>query len=288
MEMWLRSRKQRKRASDRPGAPSPTVRQDKSLARAIAADDIGTAFQPQIEIGTGRVIGVEALARWQGAQSPELLFRRAAEAQLSERLSRTVQRKALQAAGRWGGALGELRISINLLAEDLARPGYECWLLGEIARAGLQPERVTAEITEGSLLTDSIAAAGRLAALRAAGVRIAVDDFGTGYSSLAYLTTLPLDALKIDRGLIADLVGGSRDRIVVKALVALARELGLQVIVEGVETPAQLALLAEWGCDLYQGFLGSAPLEEAALRDFVVSVDLPRAAAEDRQATVRA
>ncbi|HVF36783.1 MAG TPA: EAL domain-containing protein, partial [Sphingomicrobium sp.] len=90
-----------------------------------------------------------------------------------------------------------------------------------------------------------------------------------GYSSLAYLTSLPIDAIKIDRAMIRDIVGGSRDRIVVKAMIRLARELGLKIVVEGVENSAQLALLAEWGCDLYQGFLGAGALDEAELEQFV-------------------
>jgi EAL domain-containing protein (putative c-di-GMP-specific phosphodiesterase class I) len=141
--------------------------------------------------------------------------------------------------------------------------------LAEIADAGLKPDQITAEIVESSLMTDQLAVAGRLARLRAAGVRIAIDDFGTGYSSLAYLASLPLDAIKIDRAMVADIVGGSRDRIVVKAMVRLARELRLKVIVEGVEDLAQLDLLEEWGCDLYQGFLGAEPLTEAELTCFV-------------------
>ena len=268
MQSWLNPWKHGKRASDRPPPPSVQVRHDKVLAKAIARDEIKVRFQPQIDVVTGQVRGVEALARWAGEPSPDALFQRAAQARLSERLSRAVQRKALRMAGRWSGALGELRISINLLAEDLARPGYETWLLEEIGRAQLDPHRVCVEITEGSLLLDSLAVGGRLARLRAAGVRIAVDDFGTGYASLAYLTSLPLDTLKIDRGLIAHLVGGSRDRIVVRALIALARELSLQVVVEGVEEPEQLALLRGWGCDLYQGFLGSEALCEDELRLF--------------------
>jgi EAL domain-containing protein (putative c-di-GMP-specific phosphodiesterase class I) len=107
--------------------------------------------------------------------------------------------------------------------------------------------------------------------LREAGIRIAVDDFGTGYASLAYLTTLPLDMIKIDRGLIGDLVGGARDQIVVKAMIRLARELDLDVVVEGVENTGQLALLAEWGCDLYQGFLGAGALAHDELVSFVES-----------------
>jgi EAL domain-containing protein (putative c-di-GMP-specific phosphodiesterase class I) len=271
MFAWFRSSQGGKRASDQLGPAPAKPRRDRALEAAIARNRIQVHFQPQIELATGHVSGVEALARWEGANSPEDLFARAAATGQSERLSRLIQRKALRMAGKWTGPLAELRISINLLADDLTRPGYERWLLDEIAAAGLKPERVTAEITENGLLADQPAAAARLAMLRAAGVRIAVDDFGTGYCSLAYLTSLPLDTLKIDRGLIADIVGGSRDRIVVKAMIRLARELELSVIVEGVESTAQLTLLSEWGCDLYQGFLGAGALDEAALTRFVAS-----------------
>ncbi|MFC7537507.1 EAL domain-containing protein [Sphingomonas sp. GCM10030256] len=257
------------RASDR-RIPAPArPRPDRALAAAIGSDSIVLAFQPQFEVATGQIVGVEALSRWTGCGSPEELFARAGRANLAERLSRAVQRKALRTVGSWTGPLGKLRVAINLLAEDLARPGYGCWLLREIAAAGLSPERVTAEITEGSLVADRVGASAQLAQLRSAGVRIAVDDFGTGYTNLAYLTSLPLDTLKIDRSLIANIGGEERDRIVVRAMIGLARELGLQVVVEGVEDSAQLALLAGWGCDLYQGFLQSAPLREQELIRFV-------------------
>jgi EAL domain-containing protein (putative c-di-GMP-specific phosphodiesterase class I) len=244
-------------------------RRDRVLEEAIAHDRIAIHFQPQIEAATGRIVSVEALARWNGEESASCLFDRAMRGGLNERLSRFAQRKALRIAGAWGPPLSGLNLSINLLAEDLARDGYEDWLLSEIAAAGLAPERVTVEITEGSLLADSKLAAQRLRRLRDAGVQVAVDDFGTGYASLSYLTSLPLDALKIDRGLVADLVDGRRDRIVVRAMISLARELNLKVIVEGVETADQLALLAEWGCDTYQGFLGAGALAEQDLVAFV-------------------
>lgn len=121
------------------------------------------------------------------------------------------------------------------------------------------------------MLADQPVAAERLRRLRRAGVQIAVDDFGTGYASMAYLTSLPLDTLKIDRALVVDLVNGRRDRIVVRAMISLARELDLKVVAEGVETEHQLALLADWGCDLYQGFLGAGALDEAKLAQFVGS-----------------
>ena len=273
MRGWLWPAFGGNRESDR-GVPAPVApKRDRALERAIRRGHIELRFQPQIEPATGRIAGVEALARWSEVECPEQLFARAAAVGLSERLSRFVQRKALQTFARWNGPLGELRLSINLLPRDLDRPGYEQWLLAEVAAAGLKPEQITAEIVESSLVADSLEVAGRLARLRAAGIRIAIDDFGTGYSSLAYLASLPLDAIKIDRAMIADIVGGSRDRIVVKAMIRLARELGLKVIVEGVENLAQLHLLEEWGCDLYQGFLGAAPLDQAELARFVAAAE---------------
>jgi EAL domain-containing protein (putative c-di-GMP-specific phosphodiesterase class I) len=267
-----------KRASDR-RVPAPALpRCDRALESAIRRDRIELRFQPQIEPASGRIAGVEALARWSGASNPEEMFARAEAAGLAERLSRTIQRKALRTASGWHGPLAELRLSINLLPRDLDRPGYEQWLLAEIEAVGMRPEQVTVEIVESSLMSDSLEVAGRLARLRAAGVRIAIDDFGTGYSSLAYLTSLPLDAIKIDRAMISDIVGGNRDRIVVKAMIRLARELGLKVVVEGVENLAQLHLLEEWGCDLYQGFLGAGALDEAELRRFVIAAERTAAA----------
>ena len=271
MEIWRNLFHRGQRASDRPG-PAPVLqRRDPLLEAVIAKEHVGLLFQPQIEPDSGFIAGAEALVRWNGAASPEQLFARAAAAGLSERLSRLIQRKALRIAGAWEGPLKDLGVSINLLPEDLARPGYDDWLLAEMAGAGIDPKRVTVEITENALIADRVGVAERLGRLRNAGVSIAVDDFGTGYASLAYLISLPLDTLKIDRGLITDIVGGSRDRIVVKAMIQLARQLDLKVVVEGVECTAQLALLADWGCDLYQGFLGSAALDEQELARFVAA-----------------
>jgi EAL domain-containing protein (putative c-di-GMP-specific phosphodiesterase class I) len=249
----------------------PPPRRDLMLEAAIAHEQVDVFFQPLIEPATGRIVGAEALARSPVVPEATILFARASAGGLAERLSRLIQRKALRCAATWEGPLKGLGISINVLPADLARAGYESWLLDEINAAGVDPRRVTAEITESALLVDQEAVAERLNRLREAGVRIAVDDFGTGYASLAYLTSLPLDAIKIDRGLIADIVGGERDRIVVKAMIHLARELDLKVVVEGVETTGQLALLAEWGCDLYQGFLGAGALTHEELTRFVAA-----------------
>jgi EAL domain-containing protein (putative c-di-GMP-specific phosphodiesterase class I) len=253
-------------------APAKPQR-DLLLEAAIAHEQVDVLFQPLIDPDTGRVAGAEALARSLMASGGELLFARAAAGGLAERLSRLVQRKALRSAAIWEGPLRHLGLSINILPADISRDGYERWLLEEIAAAGIDPRRVTAEITESALLVDQEAVVARLGRLRDAGVSIAVDDFGTGYASLSYLTSLPLDSIKIDRGLIADIATGERDRIVVKAMIHLARELGLRVVVEGVETIGQLALLAEWGCDLYQGFLGAGALNHEELTRFVAAAN---------------
>ncbi len=268
MFRWRNRIPANKRGSDRPqGVVAPA--RDRRLEAALAADEIEIRFQPQIDPVSGRVLGVEALARWAEALNPEALFARATAAGLAERLSRTIQRKALCLVGEWSGVLGDLRLSLNILPQDLDRTGFESWLLDEIALAGLDPRRITAEIVESALLSDRPAVAGRLGFLRDHGVEIAIDDFGTGYANLVYLTSLPLDAIKIDRAMVADLVGHERDRIVVKAMMSMARELGLKVVVEGIESLAQLDLIAAWGCDLYQGFLGAGALDVAELARFV-------------------
>lgn len=270
---WNDISKWGRRASDH-GAPALAApRRDLLLEAAIAHEQVDVLFQPLIDPSTGLVMGAEALARSAVAMDAQLLFNRAAAGGLAERLSRLVQRKALRTAAKWGGPLKDLGLSINVLPADLARPNYELWLLDEVRDAGLDPRRVTAEITESALLSDQEAVAERLTRLREAGMRIAVDDFGTGYASLAYLISLPLDSIKIDRGLIADIVGGERDRIVVRAMIHLARELDLRVVVEGVETTGQLDLLAEWGCDLYQGFLGAGALNQDELTRFVAAAN---------------
>lgn len=251
---------------------------DRLIEQAIALEQVDVLFQPLIEPLSGCVVGAEALARSSIAVTAEQLFARAERAGAAERLSRLVQRKALTAAATWEGPLKGLSISINLLPGEIASEGFERSFLDTLDAAGVDPARVIVEITENALLVGDQGVGERLSALRDRGVRIAIDDFGTGYSSLAYLTTLPLDLIKIDRGLISEIVGRNRDRIVVKALIHLARELDLKVVVEGVESCGQLTLLAEWGCDLYQGFLGAGALTHVELLRFVTATQLPEVA----------
>lgn len=260
-----------KRGSDVPPPAPVPQRRDRLLEAVIAQEQIEVHYQPQIRLQSGEVVGVEALARWGEATSADHLFARASDSGLSERLSRLIQRKALRAAATWEGPLRGLHLSINLLPQDICRQDYDRWLLDEVDAAGVDPRRLTLEITESVLLETDEGVAERLSRLREHGLRIAIDDFGTGYASLAYLTSLPLDILKIDRGLITDIVRSKRTRIVMHAMIRMAHELGLEVLVEGVESAAQLHELNACGCDVYQGFLGAGALNELELSRFVAA-----------------
>jgi EAL domain-containing protein (putative c-di-GMP-specific phosphodiesterase class I) len=260
---------ERREASDRRSGPAGNPRRDSLVEAMIAQEQVALAFQPQINCRTGQVEGVEALARWRDGSDAVKLFERASSAGLAEQLSRLVQRRALRIASAWEGVLRGLPVSINLLPHDLTRPNYHDWLLEQVELAGIDPARVTIEITESALLTDRASASEQLKRLREAGLSVALDDFGTGYASLDYLTSLPLDTLKIDRGLIAGICRSNRSRIVVRSTIEMARELGLKLVVEGVESEEQLQMLNNWGCERYQGFLGAPALQEFELARFV-------------------
>ena len=268
MMLWGSISRRGRRGSDIGARPPVSPARDLLLESVIAHEQVELLFQPIIDASNGRFAGAEALVRCAMSRGAEALFTRANNAALGERLSRMIQRKALRSAAVWEGPLKDRSVSINLLPADICREGYERWLLEQIEAAGIDPARITLEITESALLSDREAVAARLGKLRDFGLKIAIDDFGTGYASFDYLTSLPLDMIKIDRGLIADIASRDRDRIVVRRLISLAHELGLQVVVEGVESADQLALLKEWGCDLYQGFLGSEPLTHEGLTRF--------------------
>ncbi|CAM3208161.1 hypothetical protein SPAN111604_10340 [Sphingomonas antarctica] len=239
------------------------------LPRAIKAGEIEVLFQPQVSVADGVMTGVEALARWRhpkhGEIGASLLFSTAARRGLTAALSRHVQKLALGEVSRWPAALGHLRVAINVSAREFGLAGFVTDLIAMIEQSGVAAERITIELTESELATDLTTASRMLAELRARACRVAIDDFGTGYSSLAYLKALPVDYLKIDKALAQDIAGSSRDRVVVRGVIELARSLGIAVIAEGVETGEQLALLAAEGCQYYQGFLYAPPLNSEAL-----------------------
>ncbi|QAY80086.1 bifunctional diguanylate cyclase/phosphodiesterase [Sphingosinicella sp. BN140058] len=243
------------------------------LRRALDQDEIEILFQPQVSIATRRIVGAEALARWRHPQFGELgavtLFNVAERSDYLVQLSDHVQRKAIAAAAAWPGSLGELRLSVNITAADIVRPNFAALFTQMVDETGFPADRLTVEVTESGLIEDLGTAGNLLAQLRQGGLRMAIDDFGTGYSSLAYLKALPLDYLKIDKRLVEDIGGSHRDQVVVRSVIDMARSLGLGVIAEGVETEDQLALLAQEGCTLYQGFLCSPPVDAARLAALV-------------------
>jgi len=243
------------------------------LRRALDQDEIEILFQPQVSVTSGRIVGAEALARWRHPQFGELgavtLFNVAERSDYLVQLSDHVQRKAIAAAAGWPEALSGLRLAVNITAADIVRPGFAAQFLELVRESGFDPARLTVEVTESGLIEDLGAAARLLAGLREGGLRVAIDDFGTGYSSLAYLKALPLDYLKIDKHLCEDITGSVRDQIVVRGVIDMARSLGLVVVAEGVETEAQLALLAREGCTIYQGFLCAPPVDAERLAELV-------------------
>ena len=241
----------------------------RDLPAALEGREIEVLFQPQVDIASGAIVGVEALARWRhprlGEVGAEALLEAAARAGRASDLSRYLQRRALQLAAAWPAALAELRLSINVTAEDLAEPGFAERLIGDVDASGFPRARTTFEVTESGLIENLADASAVLAAIRAAGCRVAIDDFGTGYSSLAYLNALPLDYLKLDKTMTDQITRSARDRVVVRGVLGMARSLGLAVIAEGVETAKQRTLLAAEGCQFFQGYLCAPPLDSSAL-----------------------
>ena len=254
---------------------------DETLGRhmrhALGRGEIAILFQPQFALSDGHMSGAEALARWRhpefGTLGGEALFGAAARGDFVLPLSRHIQERAIALAADWTGGLDHLRLSVNVTAQDIASPDAADRLLGYVAGSGFRADSLTVEITESALIADLDAAARQFERLRAEGMRIALDDFGTGYSSLSYLSALPLDYLKLDKRLTGDLQGSERDRIVVRAVIAMAKALGLEVIAEGVESEAQRALIAREGCDYWQGFLRAGALEPDAFREFALRAD---------------
>jgi diguanylate cyclase (GGDEF)-like protein len=255
-----------------PSAP-PLEQLAADLHKGLDRGEIGVLFQPQLSVADRIIVGAEALARWNhpqlGEVGAETLFAAAEHAGLAAVLSDQVQSLALSAAARWPVSLSSLRLSINVTAGDVGRSHFADSLLGRIDASRFPRNRLTVEVTESGIMADLGDAARLLSELRTAGCRVAIDDFGTGYSSLAYLKALPLDYLKIDKQLSQDIAGTPRDRIVVRGVIDMARSLGLSVIAEGVETEAQLELLAKEGCQYFQGFLCSEPVDAAALARLV-------------------
>ncbi len=245
-----------------------------AIRNALRDRHVTIMLQPQFDVATGRLVGAEALARLNHPELGEInaadLFATADRCDLREELSDIIQQQAINLAASWPAGLERLRLAVNLGAGEFTDT-YGSDLLDLLGTAGFHPSRLTLELTEESLVRDIGLAAGQLQMLRERGVQIAVDDFGTGYSSLAYLKDLPVDYLKIDKDMTPDIAGDGRDRIILRAIIAMAKALGLKVIAEGVEKAEELEMLKLEGCDYFQGFLRSPPLTPAQFAAFALA-----------------
>lgn len=235
------------------------------LRRALAQHEFVVYYQPVISIADGRLLGAEALVRWQPVGedmvSPAAFIPVAEETGLIAPIGEWVLREACRQARCWQAAGHAFpSVAVNLSVEQFRRQDIGAVLRDVLAETGLAPERLELEITESNLMDQGEKAAELLDRLKATGVRLAIDDFGTGYSSLAYLKRFAIDKLKIDRSFVKDLADDRNDLAIASAIVAMARALDISVQAEGVETTAQLELLRSLGCGTYQGYLCSKPL----------------------------
>ena len=239
------------------------------LRTAIEARQLELHYQPQVSIGDGRIVGVEALMRWKhalrGHVSPGVFVPIAEDCGLIQALGMWGFREACRQLGEWSRAGQRLRMAVNVSAQQFRSDGF-AEAVGEVLRASAtDPALVELELTESALIEDREKAISILQRLKNLGMQIAVDDFGTGYSSLSYLSGLPVDCLKIDRSFVAQTTAGGRDAAIAQAIISLGHALGLRVLAEGVESAGQLQFLRQHQCDECQGYFISRPRPAGAL-----------------------
>ncbi len=252
------------------------------LRRAIEQDELVVHYQPKLDLWGGTIIGAEALVRWQhperGLLAPSEFVPLAQYTGLMRPLTSAVLVKVVRQAAAWRAQGLELPLAVNLTMLDLLDEGLPNDIAELLEREGAKPEDLTVEITESAMMSEPERVRRVLEELSKLGLALAIDDFGTGYSSLAYLKSLPVDTLKIDRSFVIGLADSNSDRSIVRATIELAHSLGLRVVAEGVETEEAKHELRVLGCDIAQGYLIGRPVppeEFAELLERHVGEDLP-------------
>ncbi len=255
---------------------------ENDLRRAIRQGQLRLFYQPIVHIDSGQIAGFEALVRWQhpvrGLLSPADFIPPPEDTGLIVPLGRCVLSEACLQAAAWQRRRGghrPLRISVNVSAKQLAYPGWAAEVAATVAESGLEPSHLVLEITESVLMEDAEGAAVPLEELRRLGVRVAIDDFGTGYSSLGYLRRLPVDILKIDKSFIDGVAKGPHESALARAVVKLARTLGLDAVAEGVTDRRQLAELRRLRCPYGQGYYFSRPQPPEVISELLELTSLP-------------
>ncbi|CAL94844.1 putative bifunctional diguanylate cyclase/phosphodiesterase [Azoarcus olearius] len=242
------------------------------LRRALDESMFEMYYQPLVALNSGEVLGAEALVRLRPDGGPRIgpadFIPVLEESGMIAELGRWVQREVCRQGRAWLDAGYDFQLlTLNLSAEEVRRGGVVDNLREVLAETGFPAEKLEVEITESGLMQRGSEALDFLYELKGLGVRLSIDDFGTGYSSLSYLKLFPVNKLKIDRGFITDIPEDQNDVQLTTTIIALARNLGLDVLAEGVETEAQRTFLAEKGCDAYQGYLCSPPVEAAVFQE---------------------
>ncbi len=245
---------------------------EEALRRAVDNEELRLHYQPELDLTSGRIVGFEALVRWQRPDGrlipPGEFIPLAEETGIIVDIGRWVIAEACRQAKRWGvhrtPEQEPVRIWVNLSARQLSDPDLVAHVERTVREVGISTDEICMEITESALMDDAHSATEQLDELRRIGISLGIDDFGTGWSQFAYLQRLPLDVLKIDRSFVAGLATDRAAATIVAAIIDLAHALGLTVIAEGVESEAQLAVLRELECDQALGYLFSEPLEPGA------------------------
>jgi diguanylate cyclase (GGDEF)-like protein len=243
------------------------------LQEAIAHGRIDLRYQPVAELATGRITGVEALARWEhpqlGVVGPAEFVPIAQQTGLTSALTGLVLERAIEQLREWKEDGLQLSVAVNLCARSFLDTRLPDEIARLLDRAGVEPGRLGLELTERMLQADPPRAAATLERLGEVGISLSIDDFGTGYTSLANLKTLPVDVIKVDKSFVRDMATEPADAAIVRSIVDLAHNLGLRVVAEGVESEAAWRALAALGCDLAQGYLLARPLTAAAVARLV-------------------
>jgi EAL domain-containing protein (putative c-di-GMP-specific phosphodiesterase class I) len=250
------------------------VRIETALRNALERDEFVLHYQPQVDLASGEIVGMEALIRWEhpelGTVPPVRFVSVAEETGLIVQIGAWVMRTAAAQNKAWQDAgLGRLRVAVNLSARQFGDPDLIGGIEAVLADTGLDPDCLEIELTESLFMSEATAAVELLHRMKALGVNLSIDDFGTGYSSLSYLSRFPIDVLKIDRSFVADITHDANDAAIVSSIIALAHNLKLSVIAEGVETLEQLDYLRSQGCDEMQGYYFSRPLPAAEFEELL-------------------
>ncbi len=235
------------------------------LKKAIEKEEFMLFYQPQVDLGTGRIVGMEALLRWQvsdlGMMPPSEFIPVAEESGLIVPLGEWVLKTACAQNKQWQNAkLPHLSVSVNLSGRQFHHQNLVEKIGAILQETRLEPQWLDLEITETYAMQDADFTLAILKELKRMGVHISIDDFGTGYSSLSHLKHFPIDTLKIDRSFVKDLASDPKEEAIVSAIIVLAHSLGMDVVAEGVETVEELAIVKKHHCDKMQGFLFSRPI----------------------------